>query len=60
MLKSFHFYAGGKNFLGIFKGKINLFKTYYNYDFSIKFKPGGGSFYKDFSYGLNVKWNLWM
>ena len=58
MLKSFHFYAGGKSLVGIFKGKLNLFKYYYNYDFSVKFKPNGGNFYKDFSFGLNIFYQL--
>jgi len=57
MLKCVNLYVG-KNVLGVIKGKINLFKSYYNYDFSVRFKPGGGNFYRDFTFGLNAKWNL--
>ena len=58
IFKSIHFYASTKNILTIFKGKFNILKNYYNYDLSIKFKPGGGNFYKDFSFGLNARWNI--
>ena len=58
MLKSIKLYECNRGFLGVLDGKFSLWKGSVNYGLNMKVRPGGGNFYNDCSFGLNLNWSI--
>lgn len=59
-LKNIKANVGNKGLYASADGKVNLFKTGFDYTVSYKLKPLQQNFYEDSSLGFSVKWNIWV